>query len=156
MASQETYELNNPQRLFIRYTIAVLVDLTVLNLFDEYWALVTIGSFTISLAAAFLLQVLLRLAISLEHRIAAHFKGKEGVAPKIYRGVSTYGILVGSKFVMLETVDLAFGDRVEFSVPYHGVVAFFAVIITIILVEVIIGKIYIALDDEGDVLPDPA
>jgi len=25
------------QQLFIRYTLAVLVDLTVLNLFNEYW-----------------------------------------------------------------------------------------------------------------------
>ncbi len=50
MANQETYELNNPQRLFLRYTIAVLVALTVLNLFEEYWDLVDIGSFSISLA----------------------------------------------------------------------------------------------------------
>lgn len=33
------------QRLFVRYLMAILIDLTVLNLVDEYWDLVTIGSF---------------------------------------------------------------------------------------------------------------
>ncbi len=44
------------QQLFIRYTLAVLVDLTVLNLFNEYWNFVYIEFFTISLLTAVLLQ----------------------------------------------------------------------------------------------------
>ncbi len=47
------------QQLFLRYFTAILVDLTVLNLFEEYWAPVVIESFTISLLAALLLQALL-------------------------------------------------------------------------------------------------
>ena len=156
MASQEIDELNNPQRLFVRYTIAVLVDLTVLNLFDEYWDLVSIESFTISLAAAFLLQVLLVLTIGLEHRIANYFKKKPGVGPKIYRRLSTWGILVASKFVMLEAIDFAFGDRVVFSGAFHGIVAFIVVIIAIIVAQATVRKIYLLLDDDGEVLPDPA
>ncbi len=35
------------QQLFIRYTLAVLVDLTVLNLFNEYWNFVYIEFFSI-------------------------------------------------------------------------------------------------------------
>jgi len=34
------------QQLFIRYFTAILIDLTVLNLFDEYWDNVVIESFT--------------------------------------------------------------------------------------------------------------
>ncbi len=150
MANQTTYELNNPQRLFVRYTLAVLVDLTVLNLFDEYWDLVTIESFSISLAAAILLQVLLKLTIAAEHRIAAHFKEKPGTAPKVYRALSTWLILVGSKFVMLEAIDLVFGDRVSFAGPFHGIVAFVFVIIALILAEMLVGKIYLALDDADE------
>ena len=45
------------QRLFMRYFTAILIDLTVLNLFDEYWDAVTISSFTVSLLAAIVLQV---------------------------------------------------------------------------------------------------
>ncbi len=51
--------LSNRQALFIKYFFAVLVDLTVLNLFVEYWHVVEIDSFTISLLAAALLQLLL-------------------------------------------------------------------------------------------------
>ena len=155
MASQEIYELNNPQRLFVRYTIAVLVDLTILNLFDEYWDLVSIESFTISLAAAFLLQLLLRLTIALEHRVADYFKNKPGVASKIFRGLSIWGILVASKFVMLEAIDFAFGDRVVFSGALHGIVAFVVVIIAFILAEATVRKIYLMLDDDREVVPDP-
>ncbi len=48
----------NGQRLFLGYTLFILVDLTVLNFFDEYWYRVEIESFTISLLAAAFLQVL--------------------------------------------------------------------------------------------------
>jgi hypothetical protein len=33
---EKEYGFNTPQRLFVGYTLAVLVDLTVLNFFDEY------------------------------------------------------------------------------------------------------------------------
>ncbi len=150
MANQETYELNNPQRLFLRFTIAVLVALTVLNLFEEYWDRVEIGSFTISLATALLLQLLLVITIRLERRVADYFKAKPGVAPRIYRALSVWLILLGSKFLMLGAIDLAFGERVLFSGPFHGIVAFIVVVITMILAEESMRKIYFALDDKAD------
>ena len=156
MTHQESIELNNPQRIFVRYTLAVLVDLTVLNLFDEFWDLVHIESFTISLAAALLLQVLLKLTISAEHRVADYFKEKPGTASKIYRGLSTWAILVASKFAMLGAIDFAFGDRVLFLGALHGIVAFLVVIIAILLAEAVVRKIYLALDDDGEVVPDLA
>ena len=55
------------QQLFLRYTYMVLVDLTVLNLFNQYWDLVYIETFSISLLTAVLLQVLLKASIALEH-----------------------------------------------------------------------------------------
>ena len=36
------------QQMFVRYFTAILIDLTVLNFFDEYWEHVKIESFTIS------------------------------------------------------------------------------------------------------------
>ena len=44
------------QRLFLGYILFILVDLAVLNFFDEYWHKVVIESFTISLLAAALLH----------------------------------------------------------------------------------------------------
>ncbi|MCW8328859.1 hypothetical protein MD588_08560 [Photobacterium sp. SDRW27] len=144
------YGFNTPQRLFVGYTLAVLVDLTVLNLFEEYWSYVTIQSFTISLAAAILLQLLLKLSIAAEHHLANYFKSKEGLAPKIFRGFSTYIILVGSKIIMLEAINILFGDKVVFSGPLNGVVAFFAVIFVILITEITVSKIYFALEDKPD------
>ncbi|MFA0281280.1 hypothetical protein AB4504_06115 [Vibrio sp. 10N.222.55.F12] len=144
--SDKVYGFNTPQRLFVGYTLAVLVDLVVLNFFDEYWDFVNIESFTIFLIAA----LLLKLSIGLEHKIAEHFKSKPGTAPKVYRAITTYIILVGSKFVMLEAINLLFGDKVSFTGPWGGVVAFFAVVFTILVAEVIVSKIYFALDDKQD------
>ncbi|CAH0529853.1 hypothetical protein [Vibrio hippocampi] len=146
--SEKVYGFNTPQRLFVGYTLAVLVDLTVLNLYNEFWSYVTISSFSVSLMAAILLQLLLKLSINLEHRVAAYFKTKPGKAPKVYRAIITYIILVGSKFVMLEAINIAFGDLVQFTGPIHGVVAFFSVVITILVAEVIISKIYFKLGDK--------
>lgn len=147
--SEKVYGFNTPQRLFVGYTLAVLVDLTVLNLYNEFWGYVTISSFSISLAAAILLQLLLKLSIKAEHKLAEYFKAKEGLAPKIMRGLSSYIILVGSKFVMLEAINLAFGSDIDFSGPLNGVVAFFAVVFTILVAEIIVSKIYFKLGDEA-------
>lgn len=144
---EKSYGFNTQQRLFVGYTLAVLVDLVVLNLFDEYWGFVSIESFTISLIAALLLQLLLKLSIGLEHKIANHFKSKPGKAPKVYRAISTYIILVGSKFIMLEAINLLFGEKAQFTGPWNGVVAFFGVVFAILIAEMIVSKIYFALDD---------
>ncbi|GEM80061.1 hypothetical protein [Vibrio superstes] len=139
---------STPQKLFVGYTLAILVDLTVLNLLDEFWQYVSISSFIVSLGAAILLQLLLKLSIGLEHKLANYFKSKPGTAPKVYRGITTYIILVGSKFVMLAAIDFVFGDSVLFSGPYNGIVAFFGVVFAIMISEAIVGKIYRALGDD--------
>ncbi|MGF1695147.1 hypothetical protein L4C54_05680 [Vibrio lamellibrachiae] len=151
-STEKEYGFNTPQRLFVGYTLAVLVDLTVLNFFDEYWIYVNIESFTISFAAALLLQLLLKLSIKAEHKLADHFKSKPGTAPKVYRAISTYVILVGSKFVMLEAINIMFGDKVSFSGPFNGVVAFFAVVFVILISEITVSKIYFALSDSKKVI----
>jgi len=134
----------NGQRLFLGYTLFILVDLAVLNFFDEYWYRVEIDSFTISLLAAALLQVLLRLTLALEHRLANYFKEKGGKRAKAKRVFTTWMVLLVSKFVMLEAIDVVFGDRVEFG----GVIPFIVVVIAIIIAETILSKIYAMLADE--------
>ena len=62
------------QKTVVRYLTATLVDLVVLCLFAEYWKdYVVISSFTIALLAAVLLQVLLKLTLLVEHKVAAYF-----------------------------------------------------------------------------------
>jgi hypothetical protein len=141
----ETFEHtpSTRQRVFMRYFTAILVDLAVLNLFIEYWPeYVAADSFTITLLAAVLLQVLLKLTIVLEHRVAAFFNARQGGFARFMRFFTAWLILFGSKFVILEALVLAFGDRLRFGGPFHGIVALIAVVVALLVVEAIIVKIY--------------
>jgi len=132
----------NPQRLFIRYLMATLIDLAVLNLFDEYWGNVAVGSYTISILAAIILQVLLKATLALEHRVAVFFSSKSGGIAKFLRFLSAWLILFGSKFVMLGVIDFVFGDDVQFAGPLHGVVAFIVVVVAMLAAEELIVRFY--------------
>ncbi len=135
-------EITTGQRLFLRYFTAILIDLVVLNLFAEFWDLVTVESFSISLLAAVLLQVLLKLTLAIEHRIGAYFKAKEGAMAKFLRIFCAWLILFGSKFVILFAVDVAFGDAIVFGGPLHGVVSFIAVVFAMLIAEELIVRFY--------------
>jgi hypothetical protein len=130
------------QRVFMRYLTATLVDLVVLGLFAEYWEYVTADSFTIILLAAVLLQILLKLTIVLEHWVAAFFNARPGGFNKFMRFFGAWVVLFGSKFVILEAIVLAFGDRLRFGGPFHGVVALIVVVVTMLVVEAAIVMFY--------------
>ena len=133
------------QRAFLRYLTATLVDLVVLGLFAEYWEHVSADSFTIMLLAAVLLQVLLKLTIVLEHRVAAFFNARPGGFNKFMRFFTAWLILFGSKFVILEALALAFGDRLRFGGPFHGIVVLIVVVVVMLVVEAVLVKIYRSL-----------
>jgi hypothetical protein len=137
-----TDEINNSQKLFVRYLVAVLIDLTVLNLFDEYWELVIVEPFSISVLAAVLLQVLLKATLVLEHKVAGYFNAKSGGFARFMRFFTAWLILFGSKFVMLGAIDFAFGDDVLFMGPLHGVVSCIVVIMVMLAAEEIAVRIY--------------
>ena len=130
------------QRVFMRYLTATLVDLAVLGLFAEYWEHVSVDSFTIMVLAAVLLQVLLKLTIVVEHRVAAFFNARPGGFNKFMRFFTAWLILFGSKFVILEALVLAFGDRISFGGPFHGIVALIVVVVAMLVVEAVLVKFY--------------
>ena len=105
------------------FDIALLcwLILTVLNFFNEFWDLVYIEFFSISLLVALLLQLLLQVTIKVEHYVASHFKKMDGRKAKILRVLATWGVL--------------FGSSVVFGGPVHGVVAFIVVVVAIIIAE---------------------
>lgn len=137
-----TEEIKNSQKLFVRYLVAVLIDLTVLNLFDEFWDLVTVQPFSVSVLAAILLQVLLKATLVLEHKVAAHFSAKPGGFARFMRFFTAWLILFGSKFVMLGAIDFAFGDDVLFTGPLHGIVSFIVVVMVMLAAEEIAVRAY--------------
>ena len=143
--NEQVGSFSRRQQIIFKYVFFVLVDLTVLNLLDQYWELVFIEDFTISLLAALLLQVLLQLTMAIEHRIAAYFKEKPGVSAKILRGLSTWAVLFGSKLVILEAINIAFGNSVLFGGPMQGLIAFVVVVVAIIVAEQLLYRVYKSL-----------
>lgn len=136
------------QLLFLKYTLIVLIDLVVLGLFNQYWDLVYIETFTIAMLTAMLLQFLMQIAIRIEHKAADYlFGGKSGTHVKVMRGVSAWAIIFVSKLVILEAISLSFGDSVVFSGPIHGLVSFLTVVIVIIAAEQGVIWIYRSLGD---------
>ena len=136
---------SNHQQLFIKLILAILVDLVVLGLFNEFWEYVVIDSFSIALIAAFLLQVLLKLTLIFEHRVAAYFNKKTGTLPKVMRFISAWAVFFVSKLIILEAINYAFGEHVLFLGPFHGIIAFIIVVIAILVAEGVITKIYKSL-----------
>jgi hypothetical protein len=132
----------NSQSVFVRYLLGTLIDLTILNLFDEFWVHVSIPLFSISILAALLLQLLLKGTLALEHRVANYFKAKPGRRAKLMRLLTAWLILFGSKFVMLGLIDFVFADNVLFMGPLHGVVAFIAVVIVMLVAEDMAVRLY--------------
>jgi hypothetical protein len=145
IANDHVGSFSKKQQLFVRYTLFVLIDLVVLNLFNEFWIHVYIEHFSISLLTALLLQLLLQATIAIEHRVANIFKGSDGLKAKIGRGLSTWAILFVSKLMILEAINQAFGESVLFGGPVHGLVAFIIVIIAIIMSEQLFLRIYKSL-----------
>ena len=137
--------LNYKQRLYLGYTNAVLLYLTVINLCDEYWSWVSIRSFTVSIVVAVILLLGLMFFITTEKKAAAYFKSKSGTTPKILRGISSYLLLVGGKFVLMGVIAILLGEAVEFSGPMHGAIAFIVLVTAILAVDGIVKKIYYAL-----------
>ena len=139
-------DISTSKRLFLRYFTAILLDLVVLNLFAEFWQYVTVHSFVISLFAAVLLQVLLKLTLAIEHRVADYYKAKDGTLAIVMRYISAWLILFLSKFIILGAINFAFGKSIIFSGPLHGVVAFIAVVVVMLVAEEAIVRLYNRLD----------
>ena len=133
----------NRQRLFMRYFTAILIDLVVLNLFVEYSGKVFVDSFSISLLAAVLLQVLLKGTIWVEHKVAGYFKAKPPSGMNTFwRFFFAWLVLFGSKFVILEALTWAFGDAVRFVGAFHGIIVLIVVVVVMLLAEELIVRFY--------------
>ena len=133
---------SDAQRLFVRYFTAILIDLVVLNLFVEFSKHVNIDSFFMSLLAAVLLQILLKVTLAIEHRVAAYFKAKPGRLMTFLRWFFAWLVLFGSKFVILEALSFTFGDKVRFEGPWHGIVALIIVLVVMLVAEELVARLY--------------
>jgi hypothetical protein len=129
------------QLIFFSWTKDVLIYVVVLNLFVEYVEKVVIDSFTISILTAILLKVLLEVILGLEHRVAHFFEERPGNLAKFLRVMSAWLILFLSKFVILEVVDLVFGDHVELG----SFVQVLGLVLVLMIAREVVQRLYVAL-----------
>jgi hypothetical protein len=81
--------------------VDVFVYVIILNLFVEYFPYVLSETFTLSLLTA------------VKNWVKARFRRAETPAGKVVAAVVLWVVLFGSKFLVLEAVDLVFRDRVS-------------------------------------------
>ena len=101
------------QLVYAGWTLTLLAYIVVLNLWVEFNDKVVIDSFVISIATSVVLLILLVIILGLEHRVKHWFAQREGTVYRVLGAVSTLLILFLSKFVILEVVDIVFGDHVS-------------------------------------------
>ena len=130
------------QRLFVRYLTGTLIDLVVLNLFAQYWQAVHVDSFSISLLAAAVLQVLLKLTIAAEHHVAVFFNARQGAFMKFMRFFGAWFVLFASKFVILEALSFVFGNTIHFDGRWHGIIPLIIVVVTMLIAEELVVRLY--------------
>jgi len=141
---------SSSQRLFLRYYTGFLMDLVVLNLFAEYSEKVNVDTFTTSLWAAVVLQLLLKATILLEHKAMDYFTARGGGGFNTFlKYFVAWLILFGSKFVILEALALAFGDKVQFLGRWHGIITLIVVVVVMLVAEEIMVRIYRKLADKA-------
>lgn len=93
--------------------IDVFVYVVVLNLAIEYVPSVISEGFTLSLLTAVLLKLALELVVHLKGRLLSRLRGADTHRAKLTAAVLLWVVAAGSKLVVLELVDLIFGDAVS-------------------------------------------
>lgn len=93
--------------------IDVFVYVVVLNLAIEYTPSVISESFTLSLLTALLLKLALEVVILLKGEILTRLRAAGTRRGKLTGAVALWVVAAGSKLVVLELVDLVFGDAVS-------------------------------------------
>ena len=93
--------------------VDVFVYVVVLNLFVEYVPAVISETFTLSLLTAVLLKGVLEVVVIAKKRVVTRFRQADTPVGKVVAAVLVWAVLFGSKFLVLETVDIVFGDSVS-------------------------------------------
>jgi hypothetical protein len=93
--------------------VDLFVYVVVLNLAIEYVPSVISEGFTLSLLTAVLLKVSLEVVITVKNKILVRLRAATSGRTKLVAALSLWVVAVGSKLLVLELVDLVFGDSVS-------------------------------------------
>lgn len=114
--------------------VDVLVYLVVLGTFTQLFPAVISESFLLSLLTAILLKLVLEVVAWVKAKALARIRSDGGLARRAVGVVVLLLVMPGSKFLVLELVDLAFGDAV-----YLG--GFFLVTLLIVVLMLARGAV---------------
>ncbi|MCG9786121.1 hypothetical protein L1D61_03095 [Vibrio mediterranei] len=120
--------------------ISSVITTVVMLVLNASWDWVFIASLEVAVYASVVLTGMLKGAISLEKVMASYFLNHKTL-PKLKRGISSYIILVGSKFLAMGIIAMLFGQHVAFTGAFGGVVAFFAIIFAVLGLEGVLAKL---------------
>jgi hypothetical protein len=93
--------------------VDVFVYLVVLDLFVQFVPRVISETFALSLLTALLLKVVLEIILLVKNLVKRGFHRASTLPGKAVAALALWVIVVGSKFLVLEAVALAFSDRVK-------------------------------------------
>lgn len=125
--------------------VDVFVYVVVLNLAVEYVPSIISEGFTLSLLTAVLLKVALELVIGTKNRILRWLRAATSRRTKVVAAVSLWVVAVGSKFVVLELMDLVFGD----SVSLGGFVPVTLLIMALLVSRAAVRRLLFGIDAEA-------
>jgi hypothetical protein len=110
-------DLAGPVRRWVRQRPADVVDLfvyvVVLNLFIEFLPAVISEGFTLSLLTAAVLKITLELVLRIKTSIVGRIRSATTGRGKALAALMLWVVAAGSKIVVLELVELVFGDAVS-------------------------------------------
>lgn len=93
--------------------VDVFVYLVVLGVFTQLFPEVISESFLLALLTAILLKVVLEVVLLIKKRIITRIRGARTLWVRVVNTAVLLLVLPGSKFLVLELVDLVFGDAVH-------------------------------------------
>jgi hypothetical protein len=97
--------------------------------------MVHVASFSWSLLAAILLQSFLKATNAIMHHVNLYFSTRPGALMTGLRIFIAWLVLFLSKFVILEIIDIIFGDKVRFEGAMDGVIPLVIVITVMVIAE---------------------
>jgi hypothetical protein len=122
--------------------IDLFVYVVVLNLAIEYVPSVISEGFTLSLLTAGLLKLALEVVILVKGRIVIRLRAATTRTSKLAAAVSLWVVAAGSKLVVLELVDVVFGDAVSLG-------GFIAVSLLVVALLAARGAVRRLIDEPG-------
>lgn len=123
--------------------IDVFVYVTVLNLAVEYVPSVISEGFTLSLLTAILLKVALELVLALKGRVVNRLRNATTPSGKVASVLLLWLVAAGSKLVVLELVNVVFGDAVSLG----GFVSVTLLVITLLAARTAVRRL---LENESE------